>query len=176
MKLTVTGIEELKGKFAQMSLEAQGHALDEAVLAGAQVIAAEARAHAPILSEHHADRIPGQLAASIDARLGRRKDNYTATATIGPRKSGGFDPWWAGFVEYGHRVIRRGIIAGKQIVNLKIKGDSSQPRGQRAIEGSVVGYAPAKPFLRRALQSRGPEAVAIIKDRLVQAVERAAAE
>lgn len=166
MRLTVSGIEELKGKFAQMSLEAQGHALDEAVLAGAHVIAAEARAHAPILSEHHADRIPGQLAASIDARLGRRKDNYTATATIGPRKSGGFDPWWAGFVEYGHRVIRRGIIAGKALVKLKVKGGGA---------GSVVGYAVAKPFLRRALQSRGPEAVAIIKDRLVRAVERAAA-
>lgn len=137
MDLKVTGIPETKEKLNLLQQAVRDEFTRRALKAGAQIIADEMKALAPVLDEKTAESTalpPGALKEGVEVRIRKDGDGYL-TALIGPKKG---TRRTAHSVEFGH-LERRG------------KGAS----------GKIVAHVPAYPFLRPAFDSKWREAVAV---------------
>jgi hypothetical protein len=147
--LTVQGANELRATFQALSNEVRWDTLEEAGLAGAEVIAERARDLAPVIAEADPRRRPGMLRNAIRVRTAF-KSVERAVFKIGVLAkmtafNSGEDLFWARFVEYGHFI---GLKKSERRA-LKITRAQARKRQQNAKR-----YVEAKPFLRPALVHR----------------------
>jgi HK97 gp10 family phage protein len=142
---------ELKRKLEALKDELSRQALqEEAVLAGAEIIRDEATTHAP--------------GPHIVAEIVKRADlSDVVTAGVGPDE----EHWYYRFAETGatpHEIR----AAGGAIV---FYGEQAQPFvGKRALG---TGGTPARPFLRPAIERKGPTAIEAMGQVLAEGIKRA---
>jgi HK97 gp10 family phage protein len=134
-------VEGVKGvqKFLQdLDVRIQDKAMRASLRAGGKVFQAAIQERAPERVEDGGNSLPvGALAADITLKVGRDEEG-TLSAVVSPGKR---TAHVAGWVEYGHRLVRGGYAkfnkAGK-----KIRGPGAQ-----------VGTVPEHPFIRPAFEA-----------------------
>lgn len=153
----VLGLKELEAKLQELGGEAAQRVVRDALRAGGQVFrdaVEEAAPERPDLPSGTALPV-GALAADIKLRLGRDEQGLPAAiVSPGPKTR-----HVAGFVEYGHRLVRGG-----------------RNRKGRGGPGKVVGQVPAHPFIRPAFEASGAEAVETFAATVQKGIEAEAAK
>lgn len=141
------GFAALKHDLATLSNRVANRVVDEALEAGAEIIATEARNTAPVDE--------GRMAESIAVAKSKfnRKGKRAFIVKTGTREELGIDPkdkyYYPAAVEFGY--TQHNQITGKLTVN------------------------PPNPFMRRAADSVGPEAQRVATDMIKQGIELEAA-
>lgn len=159
MTLRLEGASELRAKFRGLQDGTQREVLEEAALLGAQPIVEAARNLAPVIAKPDPRRSPGLLRRTIQARLFSRKSTEKAVVGIGPVRSGGDDPFFARWVEYGHRIVAR----------RSKEASLTQRRREAKRAGANVA---ARPFMRPALLSAGAAAAEKVRAALLSGINR----
>jgi HK97 gp10 family phage protein len=129
MAAEVRGIEDMKAKFAGMSLALRKRVLRNALASGARIVRDDAKRNAPVLSAQNMDtpyRKPGTLRAAIRVRTSkaaRRAGNVGVFVNVKPAPAGQRgakspnDPFYWRFQEFGWRAGKsRRLIAGKKFL------------------------------------------------------------
>lgn len=132
-KVEIIGLQELAHDFSQLPRNLRERSLKRAARKSGNLIRDRAKAKVPSRT--------GKLRDSITATV-RLADLFTIEAEIGPRRKQG---WYAHFVEFGHKLVRR---------------------------GRLVGNVAAKPFLRPAADQSTPEVINIVTTEVDKEVER----
>lgn len=159
MPLRLEGATQVRTAFRGLVEGTQREVLEEAALLGAQPIVEAARNLAPVIAKPDPRRSPGLLRRTIQARLFSRKSTEKAVVGIGPVRSGGDDPFFARWVEYGHRIVKRR------------SKDAGLGRRRHEAKASGESVAP-HPFLRPALLSAGTAAAERVRAALLSAINR----
>ncbi len=156
MRLRVkwTGLSEIREALEAMPREVSGAHLRDAVMAGAEIVRAQAVANA----ERH--RRTGTLARDIHAEIDERATrDDRAVALIGPGKEG----WYGRLVEMGHAIAP--------------PGGASTARRMRRTSPTAYQQAyrrvPPYPWLRPALDEKRDEAQAVMAHEFRRRLERA---
>jgi HK97 gp10 family phage protein len=149
--LWVKGGGDIARALEQFAPNLERNMLRGALRAGAQVIQEEAKARVP--------QDTGALRDSLRVKTGAQGGKVYAYVQAGRSKKKG-DPWYAHLVEYG--VKPHVIIAGGGTK----KGKALAAAGR--ILGEKVDHpgAPAKPFLRPALEAKAQSAIDSVADYL----------
>jgi len=137
MGVEVRGIEEVEKYFNDLDVKVQQKVLTEAVRAEARIFQAAIQEAAPVKIEPGGILPDGALQADVIYRIGTDSSGRPA-AVVG---FGKLTRRVAGWVEYGHRLIRR---HSKGLIRLKVKGGGS---------GLQVGTVQAHPFIRPAFEA-----------------------
>jgi HK97 gp10 family phage protein len=128
--IKIEGLSELNRKLGMIPDAIRIKALKSLMEHAAQPIVEAAKANAPVLT--------GELRASIGTTRPKEKDG---TISIQVQPGEGFffgDEYYAGFIEFGHHLGKRGTL------------------GRKFIE--------PKPFLRPAVDSQGENAIGVMVD------------
>jgi HK97 gp10 family phage protein len=142
-EIQVSGLSELRFSLINFANELQREALQQGLGAGCDVIVADARARAPVLT--------GRLKLSIysiEAKRQESSDYQVRNVTVHTGKRAAKknqDAFYAVWVEYGHGVI----TTDKRSLGTPAKG----------FFGKKVKAVPAKPFLRPAYDTKKEAAV-----------------
>jgi HK97 gp10 family phage protein len=162
LDLEIKGGDQLYASLRQLPIELQATELTQALKAAAVVIAEEMSAEAP-REAGIGPRKQGQghIADSIALKVEPKPLGSAAEVYVGPSKS---VAWRARFLEYGttiHAIMakRRKVLASPD-----------------AIFGSNVQHPGIKPvpFMRRALDTAGPDAIEAFRQRLAEGIARVA--
>lgn len=159
-QIKVEGLEELKDALTRQLPEAlQGKALQGALKKAAALIVASARTRAPvdtgrlrraIYSFRDRDSRKGHEARLISVRSGKRL------------KKSNRDAYYWKFVEFGHRVAKRGAGGGERY---RAASHGGKLKGSQAgdASGKVV---PPRPFLRPAFEAEKLRALDVFQKEL----------
>ena len=153
MNLQLDGMDKLLADLKAFPKEVALPASRKAVRAGGNVIRAAMIEAAPIQALRSASSNslePGELKESIRTRTSTTYD--VAEATIGPTGKAGVV---AGWVEYGHRMVKGG--SSKVLASGKTRG-----------RGKQTGDVPAHPFLRPAFEESIAEAQEMMEQTLLE--------
>jgi phage protein, HK97 gp10 family len=162
-EVQIHGLRELReALLRKIPAEMQGKVLQQALSAGAAIIAKEAKSRAP--------QKTGRMKKAI--YHGRRKQSATKTfeeRVVAVRRGkklqkSGRDAFYWKFVEFGHRTG-----AGKGQYLKKTDGRTSHGGAVDA-----TGFVPPQPFMRPAFEAGKHKAVTAIKTRLGTAIDKAA--
>lgn len=134
MRMRVTGGREIPRKLEQIPKDIAAGPMQEAVIAGAEIIQAEAIRAAERI------RKTGVLASDINVELGVETIGTNVEAKIGPGKAG----WYGRLVEFGHK-------------NVRVTGRVKKGRRTYRITESL-GETPPHPWLRPALDAKREDA------------------
>lgn len=185
--IDLTGFKELDRKLAELPNAVAGRQLSSGLRAGANVIAADARARVP-RGVMGPKRRGGHLADQIVVRIDRKARMRSGMAMgIGFLKDG----WYGLLVELGTaaHVIRghrkAGVSQGRQTVKKRGQQFTAIENADRGVLadasrgvffGKTVHHpgAQPKPFLRPALDAKGAEAIRTLGQRLWRGIERLA--
>ena len=144
MQLKMTGLEELRQRFAGLRQEVRSEISRQAVHEAAQVIQAAIVTHAPVLDSKTAESTaqqPGALKAGIEIQVRQDRDGFTR-AVIGPKDELSHVAYW---VEFGHFLVKGGYLSMK--------------RGRLGGSGRRVGWVEHHPFIRPAADESANAAV-----------------
>lgn len=164
ISVEVRGLRELERRLQTLPDRLQRKALTPAVLAGARVVAAEARKNAPIRT--------GATRRNVIAKRARDLRGYAARALVGvrhgkARRSGekayarrAEDPWYFFMYERSgfHSTGRTRRIAARGRLKLQRLG----------VRSSGFKFTPPRPFIGPALKSAGGRAALAIRERLAR--------
>lgn len=147
----VKGFKELDEALKQFPIKLQRNILKSATKEGAKVIQRAAIAMAPVET--------GQLAKSIKIKIKTKRKQHTVTYIVGLNKKG----WYGRLVELG---------AGAHII--KIKSKKALTIGDKIIGTEIQhpGVIKRKPFMRPAIDNYADQAIAAIKTKLLQGIEK----
>lgn len=143
------GFDELEAKLNGLATALGGATEKKMVRAGAKVFRDEMVRRAPVLSKKTAGSnalAPGALKDDIGIRM-KADALGMAEAHVGPGKK---TAYVAGFVEYGHRLVKGG--QSKVLVSGKTRGSGVQ-----------VGEVRAYPFARPAFEAAQREAETVME-------------
>jgi HK97 gp10 family phage protein len=149
-EVKVSGLSELRFALLNFTNQIQQETLQNALGAGCDVIVAEAKQRAPVLT--------GRLKLSIYSIKGKRgssSDYQIRNVTVHTGKrwaKKNLDAYYAVWVEYGHGII----TTDKRTLGNAEKG----------YFGKTVKAVPAKPFLRPAFETKKEAAVAAFAEYL----------
>lgn len=158
MDLKFEGMDQLLQRTKIFPKEVALPASRKAVRAGGKVIQAAMVAAAPVQALRTAGSnslAPGAVQASIKTSTNVTYD--VAEAVIGPAGKPGVV---AGWVEYGHRLVKGG--SSKVLANGKTRG-----------RGTQIADVPPHPFLRPAFESSVDEAQDVMRETLLAELENA---
>lgn len=153
--VALEGWDELQTMLTRIDDRLAKRARNDAVKAGGEVVAVEARVQCP-----RGDPTSKPELKALAETIGVEVKDYGARslAVVGPQ-------WPAGahghLVEYGHDIVARG--EGKA-------GGPKRAKGGKKHEGKTTGRAKANPFLRRAFDSTSAQQVAAIEGVVKQAL------
>lgn len=147
------GGKELAQALRDLPAKLERQVLSEALVAGANVIAKEAKQNVP--------RVSGDLKRSIRVTKGAKKKKRKGIV-MAEVKAGSKKAFYYAFVEFGTAAH---IIKGKNGGNLKFTA-----RDGRSTETPSVNHtgAIAKPYLRPALDAKNTEAVRAVGSKLTE--------
>jgi HK97 gp10 family phage protein len=140
----ISGGEEIARALEGFAANVERNILRGGLRAGAQVILEEAKARVP--------QDTGALRDSLSVRTGAKGGKVFALVRAGRSKKKD-DPWYAHLVEYG--VKRHVIIAGGGTKKGKALAAGARILGEKVDHPG----APAKPFMRPALDAKAGEAI-----------------
>lgn len=154
----VHGLPEVLAKLESASVKMRRVISRRAVVAGARVIARQARANAPrrtgvlrrALFGHFSPKRSrrDQLAVSlVRARSGNKEGKHRVARGRTNR-----DAYYAGWVEFGHRIVPRKTATGSKFITARRR--EAKSTGRRV---------PPRPFLEPAYKSHGAQAFAEIE-------------
>jgi hypothetical protein len=160
MGMSLSGLEEMKGKAKLLQQAMREDVAKQAAAAGAGVILRAMQSRAPVRVDTptagSTSLPPGAIKRSLRVTVGNVRGGLVM-AKIGPfRKIKGL----VASVEYGHRLV---------------KGGSSRVKANGVVgQGKVIGFVAAKPFLRPAFDESANNALAasaeVVRDRLGKAL------
>jgi HK97 gp10 family phage protein len=164
ISLDVRGGEELYQALRQLPIDLQAAELGKALKAAGNTVADEMAIQAP--REHSIgprERGHEHLADSIVVVEERKPIDSAAEVYVGPNKNTG---WRARFIEFGaavHAIVKK---------RKKVLASPDQ------VFGTHVDHPGVKPvpFMRRALDVSGPEAIKVFREQLAQGIKRVAAK
>jgi len=156
MGIEVIGIEDVQKFLTQLDADVQRKVLQSALRAEGQVFKEAVEAAAPIKIEPGGVLPDGALKADVILRVGTDEAGRPAAAV----SFGSFTRRVAGWVEYGHRLIRR---HSKGKIRLRVKGGGM---------GIQVGTVPAHPFIRPAFETSVAEANAAFAEKFSQELRK----
>lgn len=144
MKLEMTGITEVRARFASLREGAKGEASRKAVRAGAKVLQDAIAEAAPVLDHKTAKSSaldPHALQRGIEIRMRTDKVGFIS-AEVGPKDYLSHVAYW---VEFGHFLVKGGYLS--------LKHGKTQGHGHR------VGVVEQHPFIRPAADDAANRAV-----------------
>jgi HK97 gp10 family phage protein len=144
MSLQMTGLDEMKARFAAMRADVRKDASRFAVRAAAGVIQHAIEEKAPLLDDKTAESTaqePGAMKHGIEIRMKAQKDGFIQ-AEIGPKNQLSHVAYW---VEFGHFLVKGGYLSDK--------------RGKLQGHGHRVGEVGEHPFIRPATDESADAAV-----------------
>ena len=156
MSIEVRGIEDVQKFLTQLDADVQQKVLRSALRAEGQVFKAAVEAAAPVKVEPGGVLPDGALKTDVILRVGT-DDAVRPAAAVG---FGSLTRRVAGWVEYGHRLIRR-HIEGK--IRLRVKGGGT---------GVQIGTVSAHPFIRPAFEASVAEANAAFAEKFSQELRK----
>lgn len=148
--IRVEGIGEVKKFLEDFDAKMQDRAMRQALGAGGEVFLEAVTEAAPERVDWLGGRLPpGALKADVQL-VTKRLDGGQLAAIV---QFGKLTYWIAGFVEYGHRLIRR-AAGGK--FKLKVKGSG---------RGAQIGTVEPHQFIRPAFEASKARAIAAFVER-----------
>ncbi len=153
-QITLTGFQQLDEALKQFPVKLQKNILSHAVKQGAKVIQRAAIAMAPVGKT-------GKLRRAIKVGIGKKRKNlYSVTYLVGLNKK---MAWYGRLVEMG---------AGAHVI--KIKRKQTLTIGDQAIGTEInhPGVVNRKPFMRPAIDNYADQAIAAMKNDLIQGIEK----
>jgi len=148
--IRVEGIGETKRFLEEFDAKMQDRAMRQALNAGGEVMLVAVAEAAPERVEWLGGRLPpGALKADVQLVTKRLDDGRLAVIV----QFGKLTYWIAGFVEYGHRLIRR-AAGGK--FKLKVRGGGT---------GQQIGTVEPHPFIRPAFEGSKVAAIQAFAER-----------
>jgi HK97 gp10 family phage protein len=161
--IEIKGLAELQAKLEDLGTKAADRAWRKALRAGAEIEQAAIIERAPVKGElddgHGGVLPPGAIKADIVIKM-KRDDQGNPIAVVGPDE---YTRRIAGFVEYGHRLVRGGY--NKELANGKTRGP-----------GKVVGQVDEHPFIRKAYEATREEVATAIAETLAAEIEKEASK
>lgn len=179
LNVTVRGLAELKAALANVSSQLSRKTLSRALRAGAREVQIAARAAAPVINAtslpvRQGYRKPGTLKRSIVVRadpLARKRGAVGVSVVIrapkGARPGGSSDPYYAPWVEFGHKIVTP--FKGDYF-SLPLRG-RGRKTGIAKRRRSAQGFVTARPFMRRGAAML-PRALRVIVDKLSVELQR----
>jgi HK97 gp10 family phage protein len=159
ISIDIKGLSETKAMLENLSTTAAERAIRTALRAGAAIEKAAIEELAPVNETGGGTLPPGALKADIGVTM-TRSDQGEISAIVGPGK---LTRHVAGWVEYGHRLVRGG--RSRLLLNGKTKGP-----------GKEVGSVAAHPFIRKAYEATAAEVAntiaTVLKDEVTAAAKK----
>lgn len=162
--MVLSGFDDVAKMFETLDTKLRNKILRPALRDGAKVIAAEARLLAPVKS--------GNLKKNIKVRAQKKiskKGRIGFVATVG--KFGFFkgNEFYAGFLEYGHRIGKRSAGV-RRLQDAKRSGKKTQAQKDH-LQAKADAIDPRKkvdpkPFMRPAFDSKKSEVIAAVTARI----------
>lgn len=153
--VTIEGLPELKKKFGELTDKQQRGVLRTAIRAGGTMVAREAKRLVPVKT--------GALKKSIGVKVSVKQGGVTeATIGFGRRQYYGL------MVELGHSQVFRTKEVIRR-VRMKATGEIKEHRRKK-----TVGFVPARPFLRPALEGNEQRIVEIIAQNFRKHIDKVA--
>ena len=158
--VTFTGLSNLQAMFKDLPAKLAEAGLRRAAFAGANLICEQAKVN---VSRGQS----GTLAAAIiTKRIEEKSGPFIQTYKVCVRKGkyGGPDGYYGHWVEYGHLSRAKGQA---------LRGSKTSVKNQRAaLLAGGAAHVPAHPYMRPAYDAKAEEAVAVIKEELINRIKQ----